>query len=223
MAGVNLAKQLRALDVGGADPSGGSEELSSKLKLFGGGGGEDAGEATIGDYEKKRLVLLLAGAAIVYFSPALLDSFTKSQEDAVKAQIAKVDQDIAKVHATMPDIDRLSKENQETDRQIGELKRKLTLIQNTGTQRNVPIRIMDLVSSEMPEGVWLEKSTITGRDVDLTGKANSLDAVGEFMKRLEGAVFFPKWELEEIGAEGAGDTVADTKHFHIKAKVVVPE
>ena len=39
MAGVNLAKQLRALDVGGADPSGGSEELSSKLKLFGGGGG----------------------------------------------------------------------------------------------------------------------------------------------------------------------------------------
>jgi hypothetical protein len=99
--------------------------------------------------------------------------------------------------------------------------------------RNSLIRMVDFVVSQMPNDVWMRKLEVDIQQgpnnpeskISVLGSAITLQAVSEFLKKLENAVFFPTWDLTQTqsvsGATSGNSTdPPDSKTFEITSRIV---
>lgn len=227
MAGINLIKRLKEQKSGAkmSSPSGG-------FGGFGGGSsslGSEASDVSSGD--KLKIVLMLLLWAGAYYGRVYKDQRISELETAKKNEIAAVDQLVSAEKSKMTALKSLAQEAEAYERQMAELQRKLTVIESLGKNKNLAVRMVDFIVSEMPANVWLQKMNLDTKlesKVDLQGNATSMQVVSEFMKRLEGAVFFPSWQLVETKKEEtalSGDpkkkeAIPESRSFQLNAKVV---
>jgi Tfp pilus assembly protein PilN len=68
--------------------------------------------------------------------------------------------------------------------------RKITLIQELKSQQGVAVIIMDELSKNLPEWVWLTEATYDNRKVQIKGKALSNNLIADFISNLENSVKF---------------------------------
>jgi Tfp pilus assembly protein PilN len=206
----------------------------AKLRGLGGGGGGGEGGLTLEAREKTMLMLGLLGIASIfggryYVTDVMIPPLRKNLTDRVE----QINTDIAAERNKLAQFDSIKNEIDQYDKQMAELRTKLQLIESVQKNRNSIVRMVDFVITELPENVWLSDvsvdiSTKTGAGmgkVDLSGKALSMQLVSEFVKRLEGAVFFPRWDLaetvssQETGGSGANVKSYESKSFKISAEV----
>jgi|GEM_PF-1096948 len=235
MPGINLVTQLRnpqATTAGGGFESGMESDsppsLVERLRSLSGSGASDWERA-----DTIRLVLALVGIAGFFGIRYFADDYKARQEAELQAQVAELDQQIASEKRKLEGLKSFRAEAEAYDKQMAELQRKIELVESASKGRNLVIRMVDFVVTEMPPTIWLGRLTVetaTKNEIDITGSALNLQIVSEYVKRLEGAVFFPKWQLKETVAEagnsgtnaagGRAVPMPDTKKFQVSAKVV---
>lgn len=69
--------------------------------------------------------------------------------------------------------------------QKASLERKINLINDLKAQQDLPVKIMDELSRNLPDWVWLTEMTYNAKGIQIKGKALSNNLIAEYIANLE--------------------------------------
>lgn len=140
----------------------------------------------------------IAGAVVAAGVWFTLDQRVKSQQeniDFLKAEIAKLDKQIAEIR-------RIREET-------ASLLAKKQVVEGLQGNRSQPVQLLDQVLRQVPEGIQLKSLKQTGARVNVVGFAQSNARVSTFMRNIGSSPFLQNPELVEIRAvAGPGGAAA---------------
>ncbi len=87
------------------------------------------------------------------------------------------------------------------------LRHKINVINELKQNQQGPVRIMDEVSQALPELVWLNKMTLKGTSVELSGVAMDENAVANYITNINASPYFEEPFLKNL-SRSQGDTFA---------------
>ncbi|MBI5213718.1 MAG: PilN domain-containing protein [Nitrospirae bacterium] len=125
--------------------------------------------------------VLIAGGAALFFKNQV--SQLKKQSEANKAKIA----DLAKKTNEANRYEKLNKE----------IAQRSVIIEGLRKNQSVPVRILDNVSTAMPEGVWLVMMTYKDNGIVLEGYAFSNTDIVSYVENLKKSENFADVYLDE--------------------------
>jgi type IV pilus assembly protein PilN len=128
--------------------------------------------------------LLLVGAVHTFYQRQIDTQVDRNQ--FLKAEIAKLDQEIA-------EIDSLKAE-------IAALLARKNVIETLQRDRAQTVRLLDELVRQMPEGVYLKGLTQRGLRVDIAGYAQSNARVSTLMRNIDSSPWLEKPVLVEVKA-----------------------
>ena len=82
------------------------------------------------------------------------------------------------------------------------LKRKVDVINDLKNKQHGPVRIMDEVSRALPDLIWLEKLSLSGNAITLTGQAMDENAVANYYSNLDASPFFEEPVVKNLARRG---------------------
>ena len=86
------------------------------------------------------------------------------------------------------------------------LERKISLITDLKKQQQGPVHLLDEVSRQLPEFLWLQSMNESGSKVQIKGSATTYNAVSDFYNNLNGSAYFQDVVLGTISVAPAGVT-----------------
>lgn len=143
------------------------------------------------------VAMVVIGALIGFIVNSVYSGYIERQEARnafLKAEIAKLDQEIAEIRRLQEQIDSL-------------LARKQVIESLQGT-RLAAVHIFNELARGMPEGVYLKSVKQAGATVTLVGYAQSNARVSHLMRNLEESPFLERPALVEVKA-----AVVDGRRF----------
>lgn len=93
------------------------------------------------------------------------------------------------------------------------LKRKVELITQLKKNQSVPVHLLDQISRNLPEFIWLENMTERANHVVLAGKATNYNAVSNLYNNLRDSSFFEEVILGTTQVVGEGVSFSMTCKF----------
>ena len=127
------------------------------------------------------VVLLLEGLA-GYWLYSNLSSLTEEKR-SLEIRVKEVKEKVKEV------------ENYEKDKKI--YSEKIAIIQNLKKNQKGPVRVLDELSSMLPERVWLVSLRGTGKDVTIIGSGMTNDDIVKYVYNLKSSKFFKNVQLTE--------------------------
>lgn len=91
------------------------------------------------------------------------------------------------------ELDRLAeirKKAEEFKRQKALLEKKITLISDLKKKQTVPVHILDQISKNLPDFLWLDSMSAAANQISITGKATTYTAVSNFYDNLNRSGYF---------------------------------
>jgi hypothetical protein len=210
MIKVNLADRKTSTMIvnDGANASSFLSGLFSKAK-------SSTPSASLGD--SKALVtslalygLILGGAyyGIDQHKTKIVDE-VNAQNSELQTTIAALDVELAKSQGYEQ-----MKQGLENDEKM--LKNKIDTIQKLMNDRTTPPKVLIALSEAIPKQVWLTNFTLQGGGVNISGAATTLDTISDFMKALEGSIYFKDITLKGSKQGSIGSRESAT--FELEAK-----
>jgi len=92
-------------------------------------------------------------------------------------------------------LEEIRKKGEEYKRQKELLSRKINLITELKKMQAVPVHILDEVSKNLPDFVWLDSMSAAKNQIRINGKATTYNAVSTFYNNLTGSGYFTDVEL----------------------------
>ncbi len=123
-----------------------------------------------------------------------------------QAKIVAADQELKRLETAI-------KKTEEFEAQKALLTRKITLITNLKKQQTVPVHIMDQISRNLPDFLWLESMASNDNRITISGKATTYAAVSNFYGNLSDSGFFGSVELGRTFEVPAGVSFSLTCSF----------
>jgi|GEM_PF-517004 len=152
------------------------------------------------------VVLILGLVVFMIFSVNSRYNRVRKERDAKRAELSKIE----KV------LERLKKFEKINEM----LTLKLELINDLRSQRKKTVQMMDHLSLNLPDKMWLSNLKFAGNNLSLQGSAISPNLITDFLRKLEGAgEFFDPKDLTEARRESSG---LDIFNFSIKVKFRMP-
>lgn len=148
-----------------------------KAKPSGGGGPKFQVAGNVG------VVLLMAGLAAAITVVALWGFW-------VSTTLRQLEDDITKAEAEKARLEYVIKRDEELRKKKDDLNRKIGIIADLKRKQALPVQLLDLISRNLADFVWLEDLTFTGELVTLKGKAQTPIALANFLRNLEDSTFF---------------------------------
>jgi type IV pilus assembly protein PilN len=152
--------------------------------------------------------LLLVGAVHTFYQRQIDTQVDRNQ--FLKAEIAKLDQEIA-------EIDSLKAE-------IAALLARKNVIETLQRDRAQTVRLLDELVRQMPEGVYLRSLTQRGLRIDIGGYAQSNARVSTLMRNIDSSPWLEKPVLVEVKASSVEKKrVSDFTMFLFLKKTADPK
>ena len=93
------------------------------------------------------------------------------------------------------------------------LKRKVELITELKKNQAVPVHLLDQISRNLPEFLWLDKISERGNGISFYGQATTYNAVSNFYNNLDASSYFADVILGTTQQEKQGVTFSMTCRF----------
>lgn len=106
----------------------------------------------------------------------------------LKREISRADQELAR-------LEEIRKKSERFKAKKDLLARKIQLITDLKKQQEVPVRILDQVSRNLPEFLWLESMSAQDNEINISGKATTYTAVSNFYANLTNSGYFREVNL----------------------------
>jgi len=103
---------------------------------------------------------------------------------SLKGTTAQLKNDIEVADAELERLSEVRRKRDEYTRQKELLERKIELITNLKKQQAAPVHILDQISKNLPDFLWLESMTSTANAISVSGKATTYNAVSNFYGNL---------------------------------------
>lgn len=165
-------------------------------------------KAPPGAIQAYLFLALFAGGALLACAGAY---FYKS------SAIARLDEDIKKAEEEARQLQAIKQQVDDLEKKRTTFQRKVDLIESLKAEQSGPVHMLDEISKNLPDFVWLNTLDQTGASLGLGGESNSLTAVADFILALQRSGWFPNVDLGET-RESAGLIT-----FTLKAQFMNPE
>lgn len=140
-----------------------------------------------------------------------------------------LEQDLASTHAAVrqleADIARYKPEQEQVEvfkKKRSELEDKLDVIRGLDRARSGPVRILDELSRNTPERLWLTALSTEGIQITVEGDSLDTGVVADFLRALNASPYFKDVDLERTSS-GAQIEGVKLVHFIITAALADPD
>lgn len=170
MIKINLVREGRAVRGAGAAPSAAAAAAAGP------------GASNLNNILIIALLLLAGVAALVYWF------FMKSQLDERKETVAQRTVEAKKLEAIIKEVEDYQKRKDS-------LQQRIDLINQLKLNQKGPVRIMDQISRDLPDLVWLDRMEITGGRITLAGRGLNPNAIALFVENVKNDPYFEEPQL----------------------------
>ena len=139
----------------------------------------------------------------------------------VKSNLAAAQASVAQLQA---DIDRYKPQQKLVEsfkKRKKQLQNKLDIIGSLEAARNGPVRVLDELTSQVPDRLWLTAIMTKGKGIKLEGQSLDTGVVADFLRGLNASPYFTNVDLDKT----AGGKVVDgirLVNFEIRADMQTP-
>jgi type IV pilus assembly protein PilN len=116
--------------------------------------------------------------------------------------------EIARAEAERERLQAIIKKGEEYKAKKDLLQRKIALVSQLKRNQSGPVHLLDEISKQLPDFLWLDSMTESGWTVRIQGKATTYNAVSNFYNNLTGSRYFQNVVMGAISAIPAGVTFA---------------
>lgn len=138
---------------------------------------------------------------LIHYYYVKLNDYHQQRNQFIVNETKKLDKKIAQI--------------KELEKKKQQLLDRMRAIEQLQGNRPLIVRFFDALIKTLPEGVTVDSITQTGKNITLTGEAQSYARVASFMRNLEASPWLTKPSIDEIqGANVAGLRISKfTLHF----------
>jgi Tfp pilus assembly protein PilN len=112
-------------------------------------------------------------------------------------------------------LDQIIKEVEDYQRQKDSLQKRIDLINQLKQNQKGPVRLMDRISQDLPDLVWLDKMTVGGGVVTIDGRGLNPNAIANFVESIKNDPMFEEPDLSSVMQISAAPLVYSyTMTFH---------
>ncbi len=131
--------------------------------------------------------------------------------------IARLDADIKKAEEEARQLQAIKAQVDDLEKKRATFQRKVDLIESLKAEQSGPVHMLDEISKNRPDFVWLGTMDQAAGVLSLAGQSNSMTAVADFILALQRSGWFPTVDFG--GFTEAGGLIT----FNLKANFVNPE
>jgi len=163
---------------------------------------------------RESVALLCLGLVIVLGGIFFMDKSVKSDLAATRATVAQLEADIERYKPQQALVKKFKKEKKD-------LQDKLDIIASLEAARNGPVRVLDELSTNVPERLWLTSISTKGKGIKLEGESLDTGVVADFLRGLNASPFFTNVDLDKTSG---GKVVQGVRlvNFVIRADLQTP-
>ncbi len=163
---------------------------------------------------RETIALLVLGLVVLGGGSFFMGSSARSDLQMAKTSIAQLNADIERYKPQQALIAKFKTRKQH-------LRDKLDVIDSLERARNGPVRVLDEISSRVPDRLWLTAISTKGTEIRLEGKSLDTGVVADFLRSLNGSEYFKNVDLEKT--EG-GEMVKGVRlvNFELRADMTSP-
>jgi len=115
------------------------------------------------------------------------------------AQLRKLDAEIAQAQQRQRELQAIKKQVDDLEMKRATFQRKVDLIERLKAEQSAPVHMLDEVSKELPDFVWLTTMDSVGppgtSTVKFAGQSSGLTPVADFISALQRSGWFPGVDL----------------------------
>jgi type IV pilus assembly protein PilN len=153
------------------------------------------------------LLSATAGIGWWYWS---LDMESKALEKA----IAAAQQETIRLRSVLDQV-------KQFDARKTQLQQRVTLIEELRKGQSGPVHLLDELSRNLPDMLWLTELKQQGTELTIDGRASSLTSVSDFVGNLERSRYFTK-PVEIVSTQVEPLAQGEVVKFSVKAKFAPP-
>lgn len=120
----------------------------------------------------------------------------------LRGEIQERDAAIATAQREVDELAQVLQEVEDYKAKKAKLEHKIRVINDLKRAQWGPVRIMDQISSALPELLWLDNFTLKGNNVELSGQAFNTNQVASFIENLGKVPEFQEPRLRDTTKQG---------------------
>ena len=137
--------------------------------------------------------VLALGLVLVVGSIVMIDSGIENDIARVEATVRQLEADIARYKPEEEQVQRFKAKR-------SELEDKLDVIKGLDRARSGPVRIMDELSKNTPDRLWLTGLSTQGVQITVEGDSLDTGVVADFLRSLNASPYFTEVDLERTSS-----------------------
>ena len=164
---------------------------------------------------RESIAVLVLGLVLVVGGIYFLGSNARSDLAVAKTNVSQLQAAIERYKPQQALIAKFKTRKQH-------LQDKLDVIASLEKARNGPVRVLDEISTRVPERLWLTEIHTKGTEIRLQGKSLDTGVVADFLRSLNDSPYFRNVDLEKT--EG-GELVKGVRlvNFALRADMTMPD
>lgn len=104
-------------------------------------------------------------------------------------------------------LEAIIKEVEEFQKRKDSLQKRIDLINQLKQNQKGPVRIMDRISQDLPDLVWLDKLTMSGGEIKIDGRGLNPNAIANFVENVKNDPLFEEPDLSNLEQKNANPPV----------------
>jgi len=163
---------------------------------------------------RETVALLVLGVVLVGGGIFIIDQGVASDLAAAEATVAQLEADIERFEPQKKMVKKFKKRRKQ-------LQSKLDIITGLEEARNGPVRVLDELSSRVPDRLWLTSIKTKGKGIKLQGQSLDTGVVADFLRGLNASHYFKNVDLDKTSG---GKVVKGVRlvNFEIRADMTSP-
>jgi type IV pilus assembly protein PilN len=163
---------------------------------------------------RESIALLVLGLVVLAGSIFFMDKSVRTELAVAEINVAQLEADIARYKPQQLLVEKFKAQKKE-------LQDKLDVIGSLEAARSGPVRVLDELSSNVPERLWLTQIATKGKEIRLEGQSLDTGVVADFLRVLNASPFFVNVDLDKTSG---GQVVEGVRlvNFVIRADMTAP-
>ncbi|MBF0379670.1 MAG: PilN domain-containing protein [Magnetococcales bacterium] len=124
--------------------------------------------------------------------------------------------------ATIAQLDAKLGEIKDINVRKQQVKARLAVIETLGLQRNLPVHLLEAISTAIPDKVWLREISTTQNTITISGFTLSNAMVADFMRKLDSSDHITNVNLNNIAQSKLASINNKLRNFKLSANIVLP-
>jgi type IV pilus assembly protein PilN len=119
-------------------------------------------------------------------------------------ELKRKEAEVAVKRAEAEKLESIIREVEEFQKRKESLEQRIALINDLKRNQKNPVKILDRISQDLPDLVWLDRMKLDGMMIELEGRALNPNAVANFVINLKGDPLFNEPSLASVSQASAG-------------------